>query len=145
MAAEHSQQQSPSAELSIVPFKFAHFEDLIDMHKAQKSYNDETLKYHLLPKIGYIAYLNKQPIAAGFLRRFEPCFAHLDTFVSNPYMGSIIRHQGLELVVDALIAEAKALKLEGILATTIDKGIIDRALKHGFHILPQTIIGLKLT
>lgn len=98
-----------------------------------------------LPKIGYLAVLNSQPIAIGFLRRLEPCYAQIDTLVSNGYFGSQIRHQGIELVVNALLEEAKSLKLKGIVAHTADSGILKRAQELGFKPILQTIIGLDLS
>jgi len=62
------------------------------------------------------------PVPAGFLRRVEPCYAQIDTLVSNAYCGSIMRHEGISKVVDALLADAKRLKLKGIIAHTADKG-----------------------
>lgn len=98
-----------------------------------------------LPKIGYIATLNDQPVAAGFLRRLEPCFAQIDTLTSNAYFGSKIRHEGIKLVVDTLIEEAKSLKLQGIISHTADEGILQRAKDLGFHVVPQIIIALPIT
>lgn len=84
------------------------------------------------------------PIACGFLRRLEGGFAQIDTLTSNKHFGSKIRHEGIVVVVDALILEAKRLKLTGILALTSDQGILDRAKALGFHDIPQYVIGLKL-
>ena len=95
----------------------------------------ESLKYQTLPKIGFIAFLGDQPIAAGFLRRLEPCFAQIDTLVSSAHFGSQIRHQGIQAVVTCLINEAKRLKLEGILALTKDEGTLSRAEGLGFHVI----------
>lgn len=97
-----------------------------------------------LPKIGYIALLNKQPIAAGFLRRVEGGFGQIDGLTSNPYFGSQIRHDGINKVVDSLIADAKDLKLNGIIAFTSDSGVKVRAEAIGFHIVEQSIIALRL-
>lgn len=117
---------------------------LVELHETQKS-DTSILNYRTLPKIGYIATLgNKTPIAAGFLRRLEPCYAQIDTLVSNAYFGSIIRHEGIQKVVDSLIEEARRLKLEGIVCHTQDKGTLARAEALGFHIVPQTIIALSL-
>lgn len=117
---------------------------LIEMLESQKYEGIEHIKMKTLPKIGYIAYVDKMPVAAGFLRRLEPCYAHLDTLVSNAYCGSILRHEGVKGVVDTLIADAKRLKLEGIVAHTQDKGTLLRAEALGFRIVPQTIIALPL-
>lgn len=131
-------------EVSVTIFKFKHFKSLIDMHESQKFLDVNVIEYKTLPKIGYIAYAGKMPIAAGFLRRVEPCFAQIDTLVSNAYCGSILRNEAIEKVVDSLLMEAKRLKLKGIIAHTQDKGTLLRAEALGFRIVPQTIIALSL-
>lgn len=98
-----------------------------------------------LPKIGYLALLNKQPIAVGFLRRLEPCFAQIDTLASNAYFGSKIRHEAIHLVVNSLLEDAKRLELKGIMALTKDQGIITRAKELGFNEINQVVIGKLLT
>lgn len=117
---------------------------LLDMHNSQKYVHTDVLKFKTLPKVGYIAYIGKTPVAAGFLRRLEPCFAQLDTLVSNAYCGALLRNDGINKVVDALIEEGKKLKLKGIIAHTQDKSTIVRAQSIGFHIVPETIIALSL-
>lgn len=114
------------------------------MHESQNYAYIHNISYKTLPKIGYIVYKDGMPIAAGFLRRVEPCYAQIDTLVSNAFCGAIMRNEGIKLVVDALIEEAKRLKLKGIIAHTADKGILRRAEALGFHIVPQTIIALPL-
>lgn len=114
------------------------------MLESQKYPDIHNIQMKTLPKIGYIATLGKQPIAIGFLRRVEPCYAQIDTLVSNAYCGSILRHEGISQVVDSLMEEAKRLKLKGIIAHTQDKGTIIRAQALGFTIVPQTIIALSL-
>ena len=131
-------------EVSILPFKFKHLELLHEMLRSQNYVRICDIEMRTLPKIGYIALLNNQPIAAGFLRRLEPSFAQIDTLVSNAYFGSLVRHQGIQHVVAALIHDAKALKLEGILATTSDTGVLKRAEELGFHEVDQKLIALKL-
>ncbi len=114
------------------------------MLESQKYPDLHNIQYKTLPKIGYVATLGKQPIAVGFLRRVEPCFAQIDTLATNAYAGSILRHEGISKVVDALINEAKSLKLKGIIAHTQDSGTLVRAKAIGFHVVPQTIIALSL-
>lgn len=104
-----------------------------------------TVNMQTLPKIGYIALLNKQPIAAGFLRRVEGGYAQLDTLVSNPYYGSLIRHEGIDKVVKALIDDAKDLKLHGIIAFSSDSGVLSRAETLGFTQINQSLIVLRTT
>ena len=140
-------QQNPLAdlELSLVPFKHAYLEALLELHKSQKYTNICDINMQTLPRIGYICYLGDQPIAAGFLRRLEPCFAQIDTLVSNAYFGSKIRHMGLALVVQSLLDEAKHLKLEGIVSITNDEGVLKRAKDLGFHVVDMKVIALPLT
>ena len=116
------------------------------MHDANNSSVSKAINMKTLPKIGYIAYLNdKTPIAAGFLRRLEPCFGQIDTLVTNAYMGSIVRHQGMLAVTDALMNDAiHVLKLEGLICHTSSQDIIKRATEAGFHILNQQIIAKRL-
>lgn len=130
--------------INIEPFKFKHLRLLLDMHASQNYMNISSITMKTLPKSGYIALMNGQPVAAGFLRRVEPCYAQIDTLVSNAYLGSIIRHEGIEKVVDELLAEAKRMKLEGIISMTSDTGVLSRAKLLGFHIVPQTVIAIKL-
>lgn len=129
--------------LKLFEFKFKHFKDLVDLHASQGS-TIQGLDYKTLPKIGYIAYLGTQPIAAGFLRRLEPSFAQIDTLVSNAYFGSQIRHEALTQVIDNLIDDAKRLKLTGLICHTADPGVLKRANALGFHVCPETIIAKKL-
>jgi len=140
------QEPKPQTSLSveIVPFKHKHFQALLDLHNSQQSPTAKVLTYRTLPKIGYIAYLGDQPVAAGFLRRLEPCYAQLDTLVSSAHFGSNVRHLGVSAVVDALINEAKRLKLEGILALTADRGVLTRAAALGFHVVDQAVIAVVL-
>lgn len=130
--------------MDLIPFKFKHLDALKEIHNSQNFAHTALIEMKTLPKIGYIAMLNDQPIAAGFLRRLEPNFAQLDTLASNAYFGSQIRHQGISLVVDALLQDAKRLKLEGIVAMTADDGILKRAEALGFHIVNQKLIAKKL-
>jgi len=110
------------------------------MLESQKCNWIQHVSYKTLPKIGYIAMLGDQPIAAGFLRRVEGGYGQLDTFVTNPHFGSKMRDEGLNKVVDALLIEAKDLDLIGIIAITQDSGIIERSKKYGFRIINQVLI-----
>jgi len=130
--------------ITIQPFKFKH---LPLLHEILSSRQYETIcdvDMKTLPKIGYIVLLGKTPVAAGFLRRLEPCFAQIDTLASNAYLGSIIRHQCLSMVVDTLIEDAKRLKIKGIISLTKSKDVLKRAADLGFIELDDKIIALGL-
>lgn len=132
-------------EVSIVPFKYKHLPLLHEMLKSQNYLGICYIEMKTLPKIGFIALLNNQPIAAGFLRRVEGGFAQIDTLASNAYFGSQIRHAGVSKVVDSLIEEAKHLKLRGIISVSSDTGTLKRAIDLGFKALDdQKVIVLPL-
>lgn len=114
------------------------------MHTSRNYEGVSNITMRTLPKIGYIVFNGKTPIAAGFLRRLEPCYAQIDTLVTNAYCGSILRHQALEMVVSTLINDAKRLKLEGIICHTNNKDVIKRAEELGFHFVQQYILALPL-
>lgn len=132
-------------KLNVQPFKFKHFNQLVELLESQKYPDIASIQMKTLPRCGFIVTLNKQPLACGFLRRLEPCYAQIDTLVSNGYFGSQVRHEAIKLLVDTLILEAKALKLKGLVCHTSDTGIIARAQSLGFKIVPQTIIALPIT
>lgn len=131
--------------IQVIPFKFKHLELLKELdEKTDHALNTE-ITMRDLPKIGYIALLGKQPIAAGFLRRVEPNYAQLDTFVSNPYFGSQIRHVAMTKIVNSLLEEAQDLELRGIIAFTTDESIISRAKDNGFVVIEQVLLGKAIT
>lgn len=130
-------------DINVIPFKFKYLPMLLEMLEDQQYPDLKNVSMKTLPKIGYIALLNNQPIAAGFLRRVEGnIVAQLDGLTSNPYFGSQIRHEGIKLVVDRLIDDAKDMKLKGIIAFTRDNGVLARAKSIGFDTINSTIIAL---
>lgn len=143
MASELNPQKEVLDNISVIPFRFKYLPLLHEMNKNENLFDSE-LEYKNLPKIGYIAMLGKTPIAAGFLRRVEPNYAQFDTFLSNPYMGSKVRHLAIVKIVDSLFEDAKSLKLVGILAFTKDLSLLQRAKDQGFHIVDQVILAKAL-
>ncbi len=141
MVSEHSVQQNLLDSIEVLPFKNSHFELLLEMLEAQKFEGIADVTLRTLPKIGYIALLDNQPIAAGFLRRVEGnIVAQIDGLTSNPYFGSIIRHHGIAKVLESLINDAKELKLKGIIAFTSDGTVVKRAIDMGFNIIDHKIM-----
>lgn len=131
-------------EVNLVPFKFQYFEMLLDMHKRRQYEGLPFITMKTLPKIGYICLLGQEPIAAGFLRRVEGGYGQLDTLVSSPHFGSKIRHVAISKVVEALLEDARTLRLEGIIAFSKDEGVLSRAESIGFKRLSDSLIGLSL-
>lgn len=130
-----------SDSLNLLPFKFRHLQDLQDLRESNGL---DGISMNSLPKIGYICYLGKTPVAAGFLRRVEGGFAQFDTFISDPNFGSNIRHLALSKIVNSLTQDAIDLGLEGIIAFTKDAGIFQRAKDQGFQIIEQVILTKSL-
>lgn len=131
--------------IEVIPFKFKHYPLLLEMLKDQNYHDLQSVNYKSLPKIGYIALLGKQPVFAGFLRRVEGDeLAQFDGFTSNPYFGSQIRNKAINEVIERLMIEAKDLKLKGIYAFTVDKSILERAIKLGFKLTSYALISLSL-
>lgn len=130
------------AEISIVPFRYKLLPALLTMLQNQKYLEISTVTMKTLPKIGFMAIYNGHPVAAGFLRRVEGGYAQLDGLTSNPYFGSKIRHEGIDLVVDTLIQEAADLKLKGIIAFTKEPSIVSRAQEKGFKVIEQTLLAI---
>jgi hypothetical protein len=132
--------------IQVVPFKTRYLPQLHEMLEAQEYPGYQGITSDTLPRIGYIAMLGDQPIAAGFLRRVEcDIVAMLDGLCSNPMFGSIIRHRAISQVVDLLINDAKHLKIETIIAFTKDEGILKRAKGIGFKMIDERLISLDLT
>lgn len=131
-------------EVQVVPFKFCFLPMLKDMLEAQEYPDVEDYCMDFLPKIGYIALLNNQPIAAGFLRRVErDILGQIDSLVSNPYFGAQIRHKGLNMVVDQLLYDAKSIGLKGVYALTVDESVLKRAEAIGFSKVNHQVIALS--
>jgi hypothetical protein len=96
-----------------------------------------------VPKIGYIAMLGDQPIAACFLRRVEcDVVAQIDGLTSNKHFGSVLRHEAISQIVETLINEAKTLKLQGLIAFTTDLTIVNRFEATGFITLNHNLLSL---
>jgi hypothetical protein len=127
-------------DVYIIPFKYKHLEKLKELHALRNNALNTQLTMQDLPKIGYIAFLGKSPVAAGFLRRVEPNYAQFDTFLSNPYFGSQIRHLAMSLVTEELLRDSKELGLRMVLAITSDDSILSRAKDNGFEIINQTLL-----
>lgn len=134
-----------TSEINLISFRYKYLKSLHDLLESNDYIGISEVTMKTLPKIGYIATMNGHPIAAGFLRRVEGGYAQFDTLTSNKYMGSIVRHAGIEKVVDALIQDAKDLQLRGIIAFSSDSGVLSRAAEKGFvNLNTQKLLGLKL-
>jgi hypothetical protein len=120
------------------------YSDLLGMHSMRKNIMAATMTIENTPACGWVAYSDKNPIAAGFLRRVEGGYGQFDTFVSNPSIPSAIRHFALTSITENLLNDAKSLGLSGIVSYIQDKSIIKRAEAIGFRRLPHAVFALPL-
>lgn len=127
--------------IKVIPFKYKHYDMILSMLKDHETPWANNISYKTLPKIGYIALLGKQPIAAAFLRKIEGGYGYLDTFVSNPYFGSKIRHEALCLISNNLMEEAKNQSMTGVLCSSANPGLVQRAKDNGFTIIEHVVLG----
>lgn len=95
-------------------------------------------------EIGFVVFNENEPICAAFLRLIEGKYALLDGLISNPNAESQLRNDGINLVVEKIISIAKHLGIKQIIAFSIDKGTLSRALLYGFAIADDRMIKLDL-
>jgi hypothetical protein len=131
--------------ITIHPFKFKHLKQLHEILTTNDYEGLTHIDMSTLPRTGYIILSGDTPIAAGFLRRLEPCFCQIDTLCTNKYMGAIIRNQAINMIVSTLIDEAKRMKLKGIVAHSSNQSVLNRAKELGFHTIEEKIIALPLS
>jgi hypothetical protein len=112
----------------------------MDMYISQNVQAPETF-----PEIGFIVRDDQgKAIAAGFLRKVEGNVAQMDSFVTNSTVLAEIRHNAIDLLTQTIIATTKNLNLSGLIVITQIQSIADRAVKQGFVINPDIVLGLKL-
>jgi hypothetical protein len=122
--------------IAVVPYKHKYLKYLKEMLVSQKYPEVEDMDTFKLPKIGYVALYNKVPVAFGFLRKVEGGICgQIDGLTSNPYMGSLIRHTALSMILDRLIEDAKDLKYKGLIAFCLDPSMVKRAESTGFNLI----------
>lgn len=97
-----------------------------------------------LPQFGLIAFIEGEPVAAGFLRQVEGGFAMLDGLISNPNKSSEERHEAIDGVVHGLTAMAQRTGLTKLIAFSEDEGTLKRSLEHGFVHMKHSFIVLNL-
>lgn len=98
-----------------------------------------------MPRIGYMAHVDGNPIAAGFLRYVEGGFALLDGLVTNPDSPGEFRNIAIDAVVSRLLKKAKSAGILKVTAYTKDAGTLLRSVNHGFVSVPHTVIIADLT
>lgn len=92
-----------------------------------------------LPPRGWIVIDGRRPVGAVFLRLCEGGYGIMDSMINDPEQSPEKRH----LINDRLFARIRTFavqnELKGIFGTTLDKGTLERALRHNFIPSPQTL------
>ena len=70
----------------------------------------------------------------GFLYQTDSKLAQIETLITNPLRGKEERSAALDLVVEAIITEARAKGFTHLMGYTTAQAIVDRAVKHGFEV-----------
>lgn len=85
-----------------------------------------------LPEIGRMALIHKTPVAAIFLRRAEGNIGIIDGLCASPEIRRSERHHVIDILVEALIGEARKLKLSALMFFSRSGSVFTRAERFGF-------------
>lgn len=83
---------------------------------------------NMLPKTGFIV----ENVCAGFLYKTDSEIAWLEFIISNPNSDKEERSKGLDLVINALLEEAKISGFKAVFTSVEHKKLIERYKEHGF-------------
>ena len=97
-----------------------------------------------LPEVGFMAYVDAEPVAAGFLRQISPVTAMLDSYITDPHMEGGKRHAALDALGKTLVDFARDIGIEKVLALTEHASIETRAHKLGFQSTSQRVLVMNL-
>jgi len=97
-----------------------------------------------LPKRGWIAFKDGDPVGAIFLRSGEG-FGMIDSLITNPSFSSEDRHIAIEFLMNKLIKQAKQMKFTKLIALSSDKSAIMRSERYHFFLLPHRLMVSELS
>lgn len=129
--------------MKVVKFnKSKHFTALVECLVARNAYVPTLAE---MPKVGHMAYIGERLVAAAFLRKVEGGYAQIDGLTSNPNCAPAERHQAIDLVVAALLTEAKKLNIINVMFISSDESTMARSEKYGFKKLPLAVLAADFT
>jgi len=110
--------------------------------KWLRFYDMELIEAAILPPTGFVV----EGLAMGFLYKSDGKLAQIETLVSNGYAPREARDAATDLVVEAIIVEARASGFAVLQGITHLDAVVQRALKHGFTLAeqPYRIVNLAL-
>lgn len=92
-----------------------------------------------LPQFGFIA----PGIAAGFLMQTDCKVGILEPFISNPNTTKEQRDEAINIIMFNLINLAKLMEFKFIFGISTSESMIERSLKHGFHIQDKSTVVVR--
>lgn len=97
-----------------------------------------------IPKDGVMIYGRAGFVAGGFLRQCEGGIALVDSYITNPAADADTRNAALDRMTGELLKLAKDHGYTRIIAYSADSHTIERAVRHGFSVIDQALLGKAL-
>lgn len=98
-----------------------------------------------LPRLGYVASWDNEPVAALFLRRCEGELCSFDSLITDPSAPSAIRDVVLDRLIGYCIDKAREFNFRGIISYSLDNNTKERVInRHGFQSMPATLLWLSI-
>lgn len=118
-----------------------HYAPLIECLVARQAYIPTINE---MPKLGYIAFDGKVPVAFVFLRKVEGGYGQIDGLTTNPGCSASQRDQGIRLVIDKLLATCRKTSIFNVLVLSKEENTLMRSHEYGFEKLPLTVMAVDL-
>ncbi len=129
--------------MKLEKFNFeAHEQIFRDLLKGRNMDVDELIQD--VPIHGYIVFDDENnAVAAGFLRFIEGPYGLLDSYISRPGASSRDRNEAFDLITESLIQLSKRFSIRKLLAFSLERSLMDRAVSHGFQRVPYDFCALS--
>jgi hypothetical protein len=82
----------------------------------------------------------KEPVAVAFLRQSEGGVGILEGLATNPDASGSDRNNAIDCLIEMIVLAAEKLEIRYLLSYSRDKSTLERSKKHGFDVVPQTLI-----
>lgn len=93
---------------------------------AKDGYNTE-YQEDQFPATGFIV----DGVAAYFLYSTDSSICYLENLISNKYANPTLKHHAIEMIIEAILKEARAMGFKVAYATTDIPDVVFRACQHG--------------
>lgn len=102
--------------------------DLEEINSWFQAHNVPKIPVSAIPKVGFVV----PYVAAAFLYQTDGNFALIENLVTNPLKEATIRHEAIDMVVDAITNKAKDLGFHQLVFLTNEKQVMRRGERHDF-------------